>query len=147
MSVVLFYIEHAMKIRTFTGSVKSDVKYRRERNPLFSLAPPHLCGAYALRQPEIRKRGTRESANLRAYDRWIVEACANIASYGRAAGNVTCIHDCIARVSLISRLHAVCLSATSVSLRLQGTFGIVYGIPITAFHRSRRVLLSGVRAD
>jgi len=57
--------------------VKSDAKYRREYNPLFSLAPLHFSGT------EIRKRDTRESANLCVSDRWIIEACANIASYGR----------------------------------------------------------------
>lgn len=61
--------------------IKSDAKYRRERNPLFSLAPPRF---YAPAQ-KFRKRSTRESVNLCAYDRWITEACANIAhaSYGR----------------------------------------------------------------
>lgn len=50
-------------------------------NPLFSLALLR-SGAQILRAWHTRE----ESANLRAPDRWIIEACANIAhdaSYGR----------------------------------------------------------------
>jgi len=87
--------------------VKSDAKYRREHNPLFSLAPLHFSGT------EIRKRDTRESANLCVSDRWIIEACAR-AEMQRASTIAS------RAISLASRLHAVCLSITSVSLRLQG---------------------------
>lgn len=73
-----FVLNTQWKYELLDSRVKSDAKYRRD--PLFSLAPPRTS---ALRQPEIRKRGTRESANLRVYDRWIMEARANIVSYGR----------------------------------------------------------------
>lgn len=134
----------AENVNFMGGRIKSDAKYRRERNPLFSLAPPRFCApAQRFRKREYTREC--EFACLWQVDhRGVRKYRARIV---RTTGNATCIHDCIARVSLISRLHAVCLSVTSVSLRLQGhsVLFMVYQLP-RSIVRFGRILLGGAHA-
>lgn len=93
--------------------IKSGAKYRCEYIPLFSLAPSCSCALIT----QIRKRGVRACVlPLTGGDHIGVR---KYRAHG-PTGNATRIHDCIAGVMLVFRLHAVCLSVTSVSLRLYG---------------------------
>lgn len=127
---VVFAVGYAPKIRTLWATASNQtLNTGANANPLFSLAPPRFC----VPAHRFCERGTH-AGECEFVCLWQVDhrgVCKYRARIVRVAGNATCIHDCIARVNLTSRLHAVCLSVTSVSLRLQGhlVLFMVYQLP------------------
>lgn len=151
MSVVYFGVECALKRNTryFTDADASNrtLNIGVKRNPLFSSAPPNFSARSSA--GDSQTRGTHGRVRICVPMTGGSQRRAQISRMHRTGGRKCNVHP---RLHRARQPHIPLTCGLSERNFRQsaptGTFGIVYGVPITTFHRALRMepLLSGVPA-